>query len=120
MTRDLFLENPKTGAVKPIRNGFDWVLFLFSGALGIPLFLQGLPQWGAAFVALWVVGLALRWLLPRHWMLSGELVLALAFFALQLWIGFRGRELMLKSYVARGWRRRERAPRLRQGRRRRP
>jgi len=120
MTRELFLENPKTGAVKPFRSGFDWILFLFSGVLGIPLFLQGLPQWGAIFVALWVVGLALRWLLPRHWMLSGELILALVFFALQLWIGFRGRELRLKSYVARGWRRRERAPRPRQGRMRQP
>jgi hypothetical protein len=105
MSRELFLENPKTGAVKPFRDGFDWILFLFSGTV---------------FAALWVVGLALRWLLPRHWMLSGELILTLVFFALQLWIGFRGRELMLKSYVARGWRRRERAPRPRQGRRRRP
>ena len=58
MTDDLLLENPKTGAVKPFRDGFDWILFLFSGALGIPLFLRGLPLWGAVFVALWVVDLA--------------------------------------------------------------
>ncbi len=120
LNRDLLLENPKTGAVRPFRDGFDWILFLFSGVLGIPLFLRHLPVWGAVFVGLWIVGLALHWVLPRHWMLGGELVLAVVFFALQLWLGFRGRELMLRSYVARGWRRRERAPRPRQGRKRRP
>jgi hypothetical protein len=120
LNRDLLLENPKTGAVKPFRDGFDWILFLFSGVLGIPLFLRGLPLWGAVFVGLWIVDLALVWLLPRHWSLGGQAVMAAIFFGLQLWLGFRGRELMLRSYVARGWRRRERAPRPRQGRKRRP
>ena len=46
--RELLLENPKTGAVRPFRDGFDWILFLFSGVLGLPLFLQGLPLWGAS------------------------------------------------------------------------
>jgi hypothetical protein len=118
--RELLLENPKTGAVRPFRDGFDWILFLFSGVLGIPLFLQGLPLWGLLFVALWIVDLALVWLLPRPWSLPGQAVMAVIFFALQLWLGFRGREMVLRSYVARGWRRRERAPRPRQDRKRRP
>ena len=120
LNRDLLLENPKTGAVKPFRDGFDWILFLFSGVLGIPLFLRGLPLWGAVFVALWIVDLVLVWLLPRHWSLGGQAVMAAIFFGLQLWLGLRGRDLMLRSYIARGWRRRERAPRPRQGRKRRP
>jgi hypothetical protein len=118
--RDLLLENPKTGAVKPFRDGFDWILFLFSGVFGIPLFINRLPQWGALFVGLWIVGVALHWLLPRNWMLGGQLALAVIFFGLQLWLGFYGRELILKAYVARGWRRRERAPKPRQGRKRQP
>ncbi|HEX4112423.1 MAG TPA: hypothetical protein VH020_07790 [Stellaceae bacterium] len=120
MNRDLLLENPRTGAVRPFRDGFDWILFLFSGVLGIPLFINRLPQWGALFVGLWIVGVALHWLLPRNWMLGGQLVLAVIFFGLQLWLGFYGRELILKAYVARGWRRRERAPKPRQGRKRQP
>lgn len=118
--RDLLLENPKTGAVKPFRDGFDWILFLFSGVLGIPLFINRLPSWGAVFVGLWVVGLGLYWLLPRNWMLGGQLVLALVFFGLQLWLGFYGREQILRAYIARGWRRRERAPKPRQARKRQP
>jgi len=118
--RELLLENPKTGAVKPFRDGFDWILFLFSGVLGIPLFVQRLPRWGAIFVALWVVDLGLVWLLPRNWSLGGQAAMAAVFFALQLWLGFYGRELVLKAHVARGWRRRERAPKPRQGRKRRP
>ncbi len=120
MNRDLLLENPKTGAVKPFQDGFDWILFLFSGVLGIPLFLRGLPLWGAVFVALWVVDLALVWVLPRQWSLGGQMAMAVIFFGLQLWLGFRGRGIMLRAYVARGWRRRERAPKPRQGRKRRP
>jgi hypothetical protein len=120
MTHDMLLENPRTGAVKPFRGGFDWVLFLFSGVLGIPLFLRGLFLWGGVFVGLWVVGLALVWILPRNWSLVGQVILAIIFFGLQLWLGFHGREQILRAYVARGWRRRERAPKPRQGRKRRP
>jgi hypothetical protein len=120
MSRDLLLENPRTGAVKPFRHGFDWILFLFSGALGIPLFLQGLPIWGAVFVGLWALDLAFVWVLPRAWRMDGQIALALIFFGLQLFLGFYGRDQILKAYVRRGWRRRERAPRPRQGRKRRP
>jgi hypothetical protein len=120
MNRDLLLENPRTGAVKPFRDGFDWILFLFSGVLGIPLFINRLPLWGSVFVALWAVDLALVWVLPRHWGLPGQALMAAIFFGLQLWLGFHGRELILKAYVARGWRRRERAPKPRQGRKRQP
>jgi hypothetical protein len=120
MSRDLLLENPRTGAVKPFRDGFDWILFLFSGVLGIPLFVQGLPAWGGVFVALWLLDVALFWLLPRSWTLVGQSSLFVVFFGLQLWLGFYGRGLVLKAYVRRGWRRRERAPRPRQGRKQRP
>ena len=120
MSRELLLENPRTGAVKPFRPGFDWILFLFSGVLGIPLFLQRLPIWGGIFIGLWVLDLALVWLLPKNLSLIGQAILFVVFFCLQLWLGFHGREQILKVYVRRGWRRRERAPKPRQGRKRRP
>jgi hypothetical protein len=109
MSRDLLLENPKTGAVRPFRDGFDWVLFLLSPALGIPLFWQGLPMWGATFFGLWVAGIGLHYVLPVQLFTVASAVLALVCFCLQLWLGVRGRELVLRAYIARGWRRRERA-----------
>jgi hypothetical protein len=120
MARDLLLENPRTGAVKPFRDGFDWILFLFSPVLGLPLFLQGLPIWGGVFVGLWLLDVAFVWLLPNSWRIEGQVGIFLIFIGLQLWLGFYGREMMLKSYVRRGWKRRERAPKPRQGRKRRP
>ncbi|MGH6990033.1 MAG: hypothetical protein ACREFD_17805 [Stellaceae bacterium] len=120
MSRELLLENPRTGAVKPFRHGFDWVLFLFSPVLGLPLFLRGLPIWGGVFVGLWLLDLALGRLLPMSWRIEGQLPIFAVIFALQLWLGFYGRELMLKSYVRRGWKRRERVPKPRQGRKPRP
>jgi hypothetical protein len=119
MARELLLENPRTGAVKPFRYGFDWILFVFSGVLGIPLFIRRLPIWGGLFVGLWAVGFGISRLLPG-WYAHGVIVLAAISFGMQLWLGFYGREMILKGYVRRGWRRRERVPRPRQGRKRRP
>ena len=120
MSDELYLENPRTGRVKQVRAGFDWILFLFAGLFGIPLFLRGLPYWGAAFVALWLVDLALVFLAPAQWSLAAQAVVAAVFLAAQLWLGFYGRELTVKSYIARGWKKRDRAPRPRPPRKRRP
>jgi hypothetical protein len=118
--RDLLLENPRTGVVKPFRLGFDWSLFLFSGLFGIPLFVRGLPVWGAVFLGLWLIDLAIVFYAPIEWSLAAQAVVSVVFFALQLWLGFYGRDRILQRHLARGWRRRERAPRPRQGRKRRP
>jgi hypothetical protein len=120
MAAEFLLENPKTGAVKPFRTGFDWILFLFSGVLGIPLFLQGLPIWGGVFVLLWLADFALIHFAPKSFSFGAQAAVAAVFFALQLWLGFYGRGQIVKAHVARGWRKRERAPKPRQARKRRP
>jgi hypothetical protein len=120
MTEELLLENPRTGAVKTFHSGFDWILFLFSGVFGIPLFLRGLYFWGGVFVALWIIDIAAALLAPLRWNLIAQVAVAVIFFALQLWLGFFGRERIVKAYVARGWRKRDRIPRPRQARKRRP
>ena len=120
MSDELFLENPRSGAVKHVRAGFDWILFLFSGVFGIPLFLRGLHYWGAAFLALWAIDIALVFMAPPLWGLMPQAAVAAIFFVLQLWLGFYGRELTVKAYIARGWRKRDRAPRPRPARKRRP
>ena len=49
--------NPKTGELKQVKVGWSWILFLFSGLFGLPLFLRRLQMWGWLFFALWAVNL---------------------------------------------------------------
>jgi hypothetical protein len=48
-------KNPKSGELKPVKVGWSWVLFLFSGVFGIPSFLRQLNGLGAVFLAFWAV-----------------------------------------------------------------
>ena len=94
----------RSGKEKRIGTGFAWDLFLFAGVFGLPLFWRRLPQWGAAFLALWCFDL----LLGRVPVSEGathlaEGVLFAAFLALQLWLGFVGNRLTAKAYLAHGW-----------------
>ena len=49
------MTNPKTGEVKEVKVGWSWILFLFSGFFGLPLFLRKLHVWGGIFLILWIV-----------------------------------------------------------------
>jgi hypothetical protein len=49
------LVNQRSGEHKNVKVGFSWVLFFFSGILGIPLFLRRLHVWGAVFLVLWIL-----------------------------------------------------------------
>ena len=53
------MKNPKIGEIKEVKVGFSWILFLFSGFFGLPLFLRKLYVWGGVFLALWVVNVIL-------------------------------------------------------------
>ena len=84
--------------------GFSWVLFLFSGMLGIPLFLRRLHVWAAMFLALWFL-----YILGPHLLASQStelglytaidlsLLLSIIYFALSLWFGSKGNEMTAKK-----------------------
>jgi len=99
----VLLENPRTGEARRLRTGFSWTLFLFSGILGLPLFLRGLYRWGLAFVALWAIDILVVWQSVGAVRGVAEAALFCAFLGLQLWLGFRGNALTAKTYLARGW-----------------
>ncbi len=90
------MKNTKTGEIREIKVGWSWVLFLFSGFLGIPLFLRGLNALGAVFLALWVVNI----LIVEEILF---VILAIVSFGLSIWVGIKGNEMTAKNYLERGW-----------------
>ena len=100
----LTLIRPDGSARKRIGIGFAWDLFLLAPLFGLPLFLRRLPRWGAALVGLWLIDLALGWLLRGSAVAAPmQLVLFATFLLVQLWLGFKGNELTAKAYLALGW-----------------
>lgn len=92
-------KNPETGEIKSVKVGWSWTLFLFSGFLGVPLFMRGLNFWGSAFAAMWFLNILVQ---------VGDdsgLILLFCIFALaaEFWIGVKGNELTAKHYLSLGW-----------------
>lgn len=89
------IKNIKSGELREIKVGFSWTLLVFSGFLGLPLFLRGLHALGAIFLVLWVLALVA----------GGELLLLLAMtqLGLILWLGFKGNEMTAKKYLSDNW-----------------
>jgi hypothetical protein len=94
------LKNPKTGEFKEVKVGWSWILFLFSGFFGLPLFLRKLNVWGAIFLALWIVNLAITLVTP--YADAGLLIVAISF-GLQIFMGIKGNEMTAKNYLESGW-----------------
>lgn len=94
-------KNPKTGEIRHVKCGWSWTLFLWSGVLGLPLFLRKLHVWGMIFLTLWVVNLLSG---PFGYNEAGNLVaLFFVFLGLQLWLGLRGNEMTAKNYLEHNW-----------------
>jgi hypothetical protein len=97
------MKNPKTGEIKEVKVGWSWTLFLFSGFIGIPLFLRRLHVWGAVFLALWIVNLIGPALAGPD---AGGTIAGGMFFVflgLEIWIGIKGNEMTAKNYLELGW-----------------
>lgn len=93
--KDIFFKNPKTGETKKVKVGFSWILFLFSGFIGIPLFLRGLHVWGGIMAGLWALNL-----------IGGQqITIGLFFVALGLgiFLGIKGNAMTAKNYLEKGW-----------------
>ncbi len=98
------MKNPKIGEIKEVKVGFSWILFLFSGFFGLPLFLRKLYVWGGIFLVLWVVHIILS--------IVGEesetaaifyVLLQFIFIGLMIFMGIKGNELTAKNYLEQGW-----------------
>lgn len=98
------MTNPKTGEVKEVKVGWSWILFIFSGFFGLPLFLRKLYIWGGVFLVLWLVYLVVPSLFYNEEEALGlSIVLNLIFLGLQIWLGIKGNEMTAKNYLELGW-----------------
>jgi hypothetical protein len=99
----ILLRNRSSGETKEVKIGFSWILFLFAGCLGVPLFLRRLYVWGGVFLALWIVYAVVPAMLPQEDALGIVLFLNLVFFGLQIWLGIKGNEMTAKNLLENGW-----------------
>ena len=99
----VLFKHPSGSRAKRVKLGFAWDLFLFAGVFGLPLFLRGLPNWGAAVLGLWLVDFGLGRFGRGPLQHPAELVLFAAFLGFQLWLGFTGNALTARACRARGW-----------------
>jgi hypothetical protein len=89
--------NPRTGQVKSVKVGWNWVLFLSGGFIGLPLFLHGLCIWGAVMASLWIFSFII---------LDGmaSVILSGIGIGLSIYLGAKGSEIIAKKYLLHGWR----------------
>lgn len=98
------MTNPKTGEVKEVKVGWSWILFLFSGFFGLPLFLRKLHVWGGIFLILWIVYIIAPSIMQNEEEALGLMILLnLVFLGLQIWLGIKGNEMTAKNYLELGW-----------------
>jgi hypothetical protein len=98
----IVLRNKLSGETKEVKVGFSWILFLFAGCLGIPLFLRRLHVWGAVFLALWILDVLVVMASPEQ---GSAIVFSinLIFFGLQIWLGIKGNEMTAMNLLENGW-----------------
>jgi len=97
------LKHPKSGELKRVKVGFSWTLFLFSGFMGLPLFLRRLYVWGAVFFVLWLVNFFAASIGNAEERLGTQLGLFLVFFGLEIFFGIKGNEMTAKNLLEQGW-----------------
>jgi hypothetical protein len=97
--------NPHTGETRKVKVGWSWVLFLFSGVLGLPLFLRGLSTWGAVFAGFWAVNIGVNLMAGQNpEAASLSLGMTLVGFGLAVFMGVKGNEITAKHLASEGWR----------------
>ncbi len=93
--------NPRTGELKNVKVGWSWTCFLFSGLLGIPLFLRGLDLWGLIMALYWLV-----FMLGDHFIGFSEItsrILEVASLSVYIFLGIKANEMTAKNYLKQGW-----------------
>jgi hypothetical protein len=98
------IRNPRTGEVRTLKVGWSWVLFFWSGFLGLPLFLRRLYGWGALFLVIFVLTIILD--------AAGESddgaaalagIVGLVSLGLSIYLGIKGNEITGKNFLDHGW-----------------
>lgn len=98
------MTNPSTGETKEVKVGWSWILFLFSGFLGLPLFLRKLNIWGSLFLILWIVYIITPTIMQfEDDRLGLEILFNMIFLGLSIWLGIKGNEMTVKNYLELGW-----------------
>src|SRR3979490_2309475 len=83
MAINIAFQNPQSGDIRFVKVGWSWVLFFFSGILGIPLFQWRLYAWGSVFAAMSFISLACNISGTN----AGAQFIVLIVVLLQVWIG---------------------------------
>ena len=96
-------KNSKTGELKEVKVGWSWTLFLFSGFLGLPLFLRRLYILGFVLLTLWVVNLLGPYIVGEDGVIVIGVPMFFIFIGLQIWLGIKGNEMTAKNYLEQGW-----------------
>ena len=91
-------KNEKTGEIRQVKVGWSWVLFLFSGFLGIPLFMRKLNMWGGVFLILWAVNFLVAMV-----DVTATILIQLVILGLLVFLGIKGNEMTAKNYLENGW-----------------
>jgi len=104
MATKVNFKNEKSGELKQVKVGWSWILFLFSGFLGIPLFLRKLHIWGGVFLVLWIFNfVAPAMVQTQEEVLGINIMMLVVFLGLQIWLGIKGNEMTAKNYLENGW-----------------
>jgi hypothetical protein len=98
-------KNPQSGEIRQVKVGFSWVLFFFSGFIGLPLFYRGLVTWGVIYAGFWVFYMIANLASGSSDSAAGFYVLiSLVGLLMGIFMGVKGNEITAKSLLARGWR----------------
>lgn len=89
-------KNPKTGAIRKVKLGFSWELFILVPVLGAPLFGRKLYNRAIAMLVLSVLNFLL--LTSPFGLFTAAIVWGCSFY-----YGFKGNELTAKNYLKLGW-----------------
>lgn len=103
MAIDVALQNPFTGETTRVKVGWSWVLFLFSGAFGIPLFRRKLQTWGFVFLAINLVAMVCQIAIDNAAAQLLLILVQLLAIGLIIFMGVKGNEITAKNYLAQGW-----------------
>lgn len=94
-------KNDRTGELKHVKVGWSWILFLWSGLMGIPLFVRRLYFLGIVFFFIWVANIVAASVAEEDPVFL--VIVGTVHFVLQSFLGFKGNEITAKNYLRRGW-----------------
>ncbi|MBU4485798.1 MAG: hypothetical protein KKD38_02615 [Candidatus Delongbacteria bacterium] len=99
----IIFKNPKTGETQTTGTGWSWILCLFSGAWGIPLFLKRAYNWAFFFLFLHLSYLIVYPLSMLTEDMTPAVVLMLAELGFAVYMGLRGNRQLTINYLENGW-----------------